>query len=167
MATGLSQQNAGWISTLLTPFTQYTTCTTVHGHLGFELLSLAHRVLPLALSLQQHPGLPAMLCTLYPLPASGGYYISWIINTPPLCRFAFAVLSEQSIVLCSARSGHSFVGECPRPGSLSVLLASSLLASCSPGSLPYWALAVLHCTVCTHNCLNAALVGQGPRLSSG
>lgn len=167
MATGLSQQNAGWISTLLTPFTQYTTCTTVHGRLGFELLSLAHRVLPLALSLQQHPGLPAMLCTLYLLPASRGYYISWTINTPPLCRFAFAVLSEQSIVLCSARSGHSFVGECPRPGSLSVLLASSLLASCSPGSLPYWALAVLHCTVCTHNCLNAALVGQGPRLSSG
>lgn len=76
MATGLSQQNAGWISTLLASFTQYTTCTTVHGCPGFEFLSLAHRVLPLALSLQHYPGLPATLCTLYLLPASQGYYIS-------------------------------------------------------------------------------------------
>lgn len=66
MATGIGQQNAGWISTLLTHFTQDTTYTAAHGHFGFELLSLAHGVLPLALPLQLYPG---PLChALYSLP---------------------------------------------------------------------------------------------------
>lgn len=45
MATGLDKQIAGWTSTLLTPFTQCTTYTTVQGPHGFKLLRLVHGVL--------------------------------------------------------------------------------------------------------------------------
>lgn len=47
MATGLGQQNAGWISTPLALFTQCTIYTTVHGHLDFEFLRLTYGELPL------------------------------------------------------------------------------------------------------------------------
>ena len=50
----------------LTSFAQYTTYTLVHGHLGFELLSLGYGVLPQALPLQLYPD---SLChALYSLP---------------------------------------------------------------------------------------------------
>lgn len=158
MATGLGQQNAGWISTLLTPFTQYTMYATVRGHLGCELLSLAHRVLPLTLPLQLYPGLSAVLCTLYRQPASRGYCPSWATTY----HSAFLLLLHLNKAFFFAQPA------------LVILLFGSVLSlevflyplhppfllPAAPGSHPHWALTVLDCRVCTHNCLNAAPLGR-------
>lgn len=82
MATGLGEQIEDWISTLLTPISQYITYATVHGPLVFKLLRLAHGVLPLALLLQLHSG--ALCHGLYsPSITSSSLHIAGYF--PPLC----------------------------------------------------------------------------------